>query len=291
MDKEINFDMEQLLRNKSWSQLSSSELNQVKQAGITSVEYEAMRAMVLELRSSGNSDDVMIPSETVHVELLDAFDNEQRKRRALWWNGLFISIKDKLRFDIPAIRYGVSGALVLLLVFAAFRFFSVGEQKTDAIVKNESAPVIDPVDDVDSSEKEIKLAVNTDSPSVEIKAPSVPEIEFSAPIVQQTRPNSQVPAIDKSPVMDTAVVAANVVVDSSNILAVVTPANAILTSGSAIQLSSNSTAPLNFTWNAATPADVGSTTVYGITTVTFGPEKTRSLSSDPAIVRTYYTLR
>lgn len=293
MEKEINTDMERLLRSKSWSQLSAEEMREVKQFIGTEQEYESMRMLVLELRSSVQSDDSLEPSEDVRQNLLEAFENEQRKRRALWWNGLLISFKDKMRFDIPAVRYGVSGAFVLLLLFVAFRFFMSGEAQTDVIVKNEPTPVVNPSQNMDSSEKEIQVAVKTDSSPAENKAPIVADDYSTAPVVQQSRTNSAATVNnDRSPLVDTTAVAANVISDSSNILAMsVDPANTFLTSGSPTALTVNATATMNFTWSAATNADLGSSNVIGTTVYTLGPEKTRPLASDAGLVRTYYSLR
>lgn len=293
MEKEINLDMERLLRSKSWAQLNSEELREVKQFIGTEQEYESMRMLVLELRSSVQSDDSLVPSEDVRQNLLEAFDDQQRKRRALWWNGLLISLKDKMRFDIPAVRYGVSGAFVLLLLFVAFRFFTSGESQTDVIVKNEPTPVVNPSQNMDSSEKEIQVAVNTDSSPAENRAPVVADNYSNVPVVQLSRTNSAATVnSDRSPLVDTTAVAANVISDSSNILAVsVDPATAFLTSGSATALTVNATATMNYTWSAATNTDLGSSNVIGTTVFSIGPEKTRPLASDAGLVRTYYSLR
>lgn len=293
MEKEINLDMERLLRSKSWAQLNSEELREVKQFIGTEQEYESMRMLVLELRSSVQSDDSLVPSEDVRQNLLEAFENEQRKRRALWWNGLLISLKDKMRFDIPAVRYGVSGAFMLLLLFVAFRFFTSGESQPDVIVKNEPTPVVNPSQNMDSSEKEIQVAVNTDSSPAENGAPVVADNYSNVPVVQQSRTNSAATVNnDQSPLVDTTAVAANVISDSSNIAALtVEPANTFLTSGSATALTVNATATMNYSWTAATNTDLGSSNVIGTTVFSIGPEKTRPLASDAGLVRTYYSLR
>lgn len=293
MEKEINLDMERLLRAKSWSQLNAEELREVKQFIGTEQEYESMRMLVLELRSSVQSDDSMLPSEDVRRNLLEAFENEQRKRRALWWNGLLISMKDKLRFDIPVVRYGVSGAFALLLLFVAFRFFTSGESQSDLIVKNEPTPIVNPSQNTDSSEKEIQVAVNTDSSPAESRAPVVADNYSNVPIVQQSRTNSSATVNnEQSPLVDTTAVAANVISDSSNILAMsVDPANTFLTSGSATALTVNATATMNYTWASPTFTDAGSLNIVGTAVYNLGPEKTRPLASDAGLVRTYYSLR
>jgi hypothetical protein len=251
-----------------------------------------MRMLVLELRSSVQSDDSMLPSEDVRRNLLEAFENEQRKRRALWWNGLLISLKDKLRFDIPAVRYGVSGAFALLLLFVAFRFFTSGESQSDLIVKNEPTPIVNPSQNTDSSEKEIQVAVNTDSSPIENKLPLIQEEELRIPVTQEPQSNSIAVTVDKSPTVDTTAAVANVMVDSSNIAALtVSPANAFLTSGSATALTTNATATMNYNWSAATYTDLGSSNVIGTAVFSVGPEKTRPLASDAGLVRTYYSLR
>lgn len=293
MEKEINMDMERLMRSKSWAQLNAEELREVKQFVGTEKEYESMRMLVLELRSSVQSDDSLVPSEDVRQKLLEAFENEQRKRRALWWNGLLISLKDKMRFDIPAVRYGVSGAVVLLLLFVAFRVFTSGESQTDVIVKNEPTPVVNPSQNMDSTKKEIQVAVNTDSSPAENKAPVVADNYSTAPVVQQSRTNSSATVInDQSPLVDTPAVAVNVIPDSLNIVALtVEPANAILTSGSATALTVNATATMNYSWTTATYTDSESANVVGTTVFSIGPEKTRPLASDAGLVRNYYSLR
>lgn len=293
MEKEINIDIERLLRAKSWAQLNTEELREVKQFIGTEQEYESMRMLVLELRSSVQSDDSLVPSEDVRQNLLEAFENEQRKRRALWWNGLLISLKDKMRFDIPAVRYGVSGAFALLLLFVAFRVFTSGESQPDMIVKNEPTPVVNPSQNMDSSEKEIQVAVNTDSSPAENKAPVVADNYSAAPVVQQSRTNSSATVSnDQSPLVDTPAVAVNVIPDSSNIVALsVEPATVFLTSGNSTALTTNAATPMNFTWTAATYTDAGSANVVGSTVFSIGPEKTRPLASDAGLVRNYYSLR
>lgn len=293
MEKEINLDMEHLLSSKSWAQLNTEELREVKQFVGTEQEYESMRMLVLELRSSVQSDDSLVPSEDVRQNLLEAFENEQRKRRALWWNGLLISLKDKMRFDIPAVRYGVSGAFVLLLLFVAFRFFASGESQLGVIVKNEPTPVVNPSQNMDSSEKEIQVAVNTDSSPAENRAPVVADNYSNVPVVQQSRTNSSATVNnDRSPLVDTTAVAANVISDSSNIAALtVEPANTFLTSGSATALTVNATTTMNYSWTTATYTDAGTSNVVGTAIYTLGPEKTRPLASDAGLVRTYYSLR
>ncbi len=293
MEKEINLDMERLLRSKSWAQLNAEELREVKQFIGTEQEYESMRMLVLELRSSVQSDDTLVPSEDVRQNLLEAFENEQRKRRALWWNGLVISLKDKMRFDIPAVRYGVSGAFALLLLFVAFRVFTSGESQSDVIVKNEPTPVVNPAQNMDSTKKEIQVAVNTDSSPAENQAPVVADDYSAAPVVQQSSANSSATVSnDQSTFVDTPAVAVNVIPDSLNIVALsVEPATVFLTSGNSTVLTTNGATPMNFTWTAATYTDSGSANVVGTTVFSIGPEKTRPLASDAGLVRNYYSLR
>lgn len=292
MEKEINIDIERLLRSKSWSQLNAEDLLQVKEYLSTEQEYEAMRALVLELRSAVQTDEALKPASEIRDNLLAAFDAEQSKRRALWWNGLLISMKDKLRFDIPAIRYGVSGAFVLLLLFVAFRFFTNGDAHPDVIVKNETAPVLNPAQNNDSVANEIQFAVNTDSSSIENEAPLIQEQELRMPVTQQPQTNSLATTVDQAPMVDTTAAVANVMIDSSNIAALaVSPVNAFLTSGSATAVTINATAPLNYTWSNTTFTDAGSSIVVGTAVYSVGPEKTRPLASDAGLVRTYYSLR
>jgi hypothetical protein len=296
MEKKINIDIERLLRTKSWSQLNADDVLQVKELLSTAQEYEAMRALVLELRSAAQSDDSILPSEDVRRNLLEAFEDEQRKRRALWWNGLLISLKDKLRFDIPAMRYGVSGAFALLLLFVAFRVFTSGEAQTDAIVKSEPTPVVNPSQDMDSSEKEIQFAVKADSSPIENSAPTVQEKNLTPSVTSQPPANSLATATVKSPDIDTTsiepVVAVNSGIDSlNNIVAAGSNTNAFITSGSATVLTNNATAPINLTWSNATYTDAGTSSIVGTAVYNLGPEKTRSLASDAGLIRTYYSLR
>lgn len=292
MEKEINIDIERLLRSKSWSQLNTDDMRQVKDYLNTEQEYEAMRALVLELRSAVQTDEALKPASEIRDNLLAAFDAEQSKRRALWWNGLLISLKDKLRFDIPAIRYGVSGAFVVLLLFVAFRFFTNGDAHPNVIVKNETAPVVNPAQNNDSVANEMQVAVNTDSSSIENTAALIQEQELRMPVTQQPQSNTLATTVDQSPMVDSAAAVANVMIDSSNIATLaVWPANALLSSGSATVLTNSATAPMNYTWSNTTFTDAGSSIVVGTAVYSVGPEKTRPLSSDAGLVHTYYSLR
>ncbi len=287
----MNVDIENLLRNKSWSQLNADERARLKEWAESESQYESVRGIFLELRAGAFADETLMPSAETHRNLLDAFDEEQRKRRALWWNAVLFSLKDKMRFDIPVVRYSYAGAFVVILLLTVFRFFSASDENIPAIAKNENKSV-DPIAPPDSSVEKTALQL-PEHVDVKKESQGKPEpqneIRSYVPVHTNTIADSDPGAIN--PEVDTNLLAQNNGVDTlANVLAVTDAGTSMLTSGASINLSMSSVPTVNYTW-VGNPTSTYSVNVVGTTYVTLGPEKTRSLQSDAAALHTFYTLR
>lgn len=290
MEKEMNVDIENLLRNKSWSQLNADERARLKEWAASESEYESVRGMFLELRAGAFTDETLQPSAEIHKNLLDAFDTEQRKRRALWWNAFLFSFRDKLRFDIPVVRYSYAGAIVVILLLTVFRFFSASDENIPAIVKNENKSV-DPIVPIDSSADKTALQlpeqVDMKKESQDKPEPQS-EIRSYVPVHTNTIADSDPGAIN--PEVDTTLFAQNNVVDTLANVLVVNSTTDLITSGSSTNLTFSGTPTANYTWNTS-PALTFTYPAANVVTVSLGPEKTRSLQNDAVVLQHIYTLR
>lgn len=286
----MNVDIENLLRNKSWSQLNADERARLKEWAGNENEYESVRGMFLELRAGAFTDETLQPSAEIHKNLLDAFNTEQRKRRALWWNAFLFSFRDRLRFDIPAIRYGFAGAFVLLLIISAFRFFGSVDENAPLIVKNETKSE-SPAFPVDSTEQ--KTAVQ--QPEQEEGQQSGKNDNYvTATTAVPSNANISKDHIQSSSPVDSGVVVQNHAPDSvvtvgSNVLAVNSTTD-LFTSGSSTNLTFSGTPTANYTWNTSPALTFTYPAANGVT-VSLGPEKTRSLQNDAVVLQHIYTLR
>lgn len=141
-----SIDLEQLLRTKSWEQLSDAERTEMMNVVSGREEYMRMFAMTNQLMSgSGVHDEELKPSENTRQNLMNAFVGEQRKRRAAWWTSLWYNLSDKLRFDIPIVRIAVAAVLLLAGVFGVAKMMEKSDEpqivKTEPVQsKDESTP-------------------------------------------------------------------------------------------------------------------------------------------------------
>jgi hypothetical protein len=138
---ENGMDVEQLLRSKTWEQLSAEEQAEVKKLLSGRDEYMRMFVMTNQLMSSsGVHDEELKPSAQTRENLLNAFADEQRKRRAAWWSSLWYGLSARLRFDIPIVRIAVAAVVVACCIAGAVQFMD--KEAAPQVVKNENvAPV------------------------------------------------------------------------------------------------------------------------------------------------------
>ncbi len=137
-----NIDIEQLLRSKSWQQLSEREKEEVLNFVSGEAEYARMQNMTTQLMSeAGLNDDELKPSASLKANLMDAFADEQKKRRALWWHSLRYRLNDLFRFDIPVVRIAVVGVILILAVFGAVNLLQ--DKTTPVVVKNDQVAPVD----------------------------------------------------------------------------------------------------------------------------------------------------
>lgn len=130
-------DLEQLLRSKSWSQLSAGEQTEVLKFISGREEYEQLSAMIHQLKTTaGVHDAEMKPSRDVRDNLLNAFDAEQRKRKAGWWTNISQFLNETIRFDVPAVRMAIAAVFLFAVVFGAMKLNDSGQ--TQPVAKQET---------------------------------------------------------------------------------------------------------------------------------------------------------
>jgi hypothetical protein len=134
-------DIEHLLRSKSWEQLSASEKEEVLKFVPGKEEYERMHIMTTQLMGEiGVQEEELLPSDRTRENLMNAFADEQSKRRAMWWNSLRYRLNDVIRFDIPAVRIAVASVILVLAIVGTVSLFN--EESNPVVAKN--VPVIPP---------------------------------------------------------------------------------------------------------------------------------------------------
>lgn len=288
-------DMEQLLRTKSWTQLSAAEQDEVKTVLSGREEYERMYAMVHQLKMvAGVHDADMAPSNGVRENLLEAFGTEQRKRRAMWWSGLWYRLGSSLRFDIPAVRIGFAAVLLVVGVLTVFNMMN----------KDESAPVIANEENVLQTPGVVKenpapnSNITVQPEQKENQNPSVPQNVIAPddqPLIEPAPVNNGMQVVDGNvPVVpdSNAKVFAMNPVDTS--LQVVTPLTFNVTNGNATICCATSNGTVlttnggsNYIWNATG-------TVTGVTnavTVNGLPPRARALSNDAQVLDVFFEMK
>lgn len=195
-------DLEQLLRTKSWEQLTDAERSEMAKVVSGREEYMRIFAMTNQLMAgSGVHEEDMKPSESVRTNLMEAFANEQRKRRAAWWSSLWFGLSDKLRFDIPIVRIAVAAVLLLAGVFGVAKLME--KDSAPQIVKTEPIPPKDGGAPQNSS---------PDNNIAEQPSDNVPVVNPEQPIVGDTQMNDNAPQIA---VVEQNLIANNVIQDST----------------------------------------------------------------------------
>jgi hypothetical protein len=173
-EAESVIDVEQLLRDKSWEQLNADERNAAAEAFGDETGYERVRAMTDELRSgAGIEEEELKPQVQVRENLLAAFDDEQRRRRVLWWNSLGFWLRDKLRLDIPVVRFAVAGVILVLGIFTVMQV-TTNEIPERNIAGNHPVPPIPAEDNYDK-----KLDDNIEPPGMNVQPLTWPYIVFN----------------------------------------------------------------------------------------------------------------
>lgn len=306
-------DAEKLLREKSWEQLTAAERKVANELFSGEAEYERMRAMVHQLRSSaGNSnDDELIPSGNVRKNLLNAFEDEQRRRRVLWWNSLGFLIRDRLRFDIPAVRYAFAGVILIAGVFTVLRLINTtGNSTDDVLAKSNSLQTTDSVAEQVALQNVVPDQTTGDTIAVNIQnAPVVQDNKdnirnnddadriVNVPIQQPVPDGNQVAPLVPEIIDTTARIAFANGNDSSEVatmMAVVGTAvdSSICCGATALLLSPTATSPA-YTWtNNASLSPVGvNVNATAVTYFTLTPPTSRSLAADEEVINVFWSLR
>lgn len=284
-----SIDLEQLLRSKSWAQLSGSEQSEVLKFVSGSEEYEQMYAMVHQLKTTAGVHDAdMKPSRDVRESLLMAFDTEQKKRKAGWWTNISFFLNQAIRFDIPVVRVAVMAVLLIGVVYGAMKLMKSDEQ-LPSFVKNETTQPAAP-----APAKE-----NPEQPDVAPQqTPQQPQnnvVRQNDDVIIAPQNNNQ-PQIVQAPlpmVIDTNTENRIAMVPDSN--AVVMPLTVITNGGTnafccgtsnGTIISPTATGATNYTWTNSGTANV--TNVVGVNGL---PTRSRSLANDAAVLDVFYAVK
>lgn len=296
-------DAEKLLREKSWEQLTASELEAASALFADKAEYERMRSMVHQLRSSsGVTDEELIPSAHVRKNLLDAFDNEQKRRRVIWWNSLGFWFRDRLRLDIPAVRFAVAGVILVAGVLTVLRMINSG----DTIPPGQVADII-PTQVADSSDAVVKSPqVVVEDGKTEPLASGNESPEQLTPLTKDSVPNAVSPTRPKRrPAKADVAKAPPVVVDTISqrlalgdgtdtvpVAVVVGATNPITCCGTAISLTAPAAATATYNWSPVSGTPTGVFTNNGTNVIVFGAQPvSRSLNADEEVISVFWSLR
>ncbi len=304
-------DVEKLLREKSWAQLTNEEKSAISDAFSGEEEYEQMRSMVHQLRSaSGILDEDLVPSKHVRADLLAAFDDEQRRKRVIWWNSLGFWFRDRLRFDIPAVRYAFAGVILILGIVSVFRLVNTNNlPENNTIVKNEPAQtvplapnennaIVVPVPELPApSENDVPVIVqngnNDQSPKTNLqKDPSE-----ATPKVIPNNPNPVVDVNQRQAQQDSIgrIAIANIVPIDSNALPIVVLTNnavdACCTGATQVLLASPANTNAIYNWSPTSMGNVTSGVVF-VNGGTVGlPPTSRALVEDEHVINVFFALR
>ncbi len=281
-------DLEQLLRTKSWEQLSEAERTEMLTVVSGREEYMRMFAMTNQLMSgSGVHDEDLKPAENIRENLMNAFAGEQRKRRAAWWSSLWYGLSDKLRFDIPMVRIAVAAVLLLAGVFGVAKLMenngeprivnapqiNTNDGNANPAPTNDNNIVEQPVNNVPVPNPDQQVVVdsqvNLNTPQVAIVNPNVPQnniIQDSTPQYITAFTNNGQPLI----------------VDSNMLVLPTATFNATnfccATSNGTLSLTTNGGS--NIQWTPTATA-----TVIGL------PVRSRSLQSDADVLDVFFAVK
>lgn len=297
-----NLDLEQLLRTKSWNQLSEAERADVSAVLSGQSEYERMFAMVHQLKTvSGVHDENLIPSTGLRKDLLLAFGEEQKKRRAMWWSGLWFRLSGALRFDIPAVRISIAAVVIIAGIITVTNLMS--DTQPAPIAKQENvqpapeAPKENPATNnnivVQPDQKGNVVQPtpqNVVAPEQNIQVVPTPVnngmqvVDGNDPIVQDT--NSKVFAMN--PVDTNALVVAPITVFTNGM-------NATFCSptSNGTVITTNGGTPYNFNWTNTGTNSLSPDVNTGVYTVTVNglPPRARALSNDAQVLDVFFAVK
>lgn len=177
-------DLEQLLRSKTWSQLSDSEKESLKEMVEGQEEYDRLYAIVHQLKTViGAHESDLTPSGEVRENLLVAFDEQLRRRRRLWWTGMIFWWRDKLRLDIPAMQIGMATVVIAVMVVAVVTWSGNDTVSGTTVVKNEIPVIVPP----QPAQEENSAAPAITDPIV-VQETVIPDEPVQVPAQNETRP-------------------------------------------------------------------------------------------------------
>jgi hypothetical protein len=285
-----SIDVEQLLRTKSWEQLSDAEQAEFLKLGSGREEYTRMFSMTNQLMSaSGVHDEDLKPSPNTRGNLLSAFANEQRKRRAAWWSSLWYGLCDKLRFDIPMVRIAVAAVLLLAGVFGVMKVMEKGEEPQ---IVNEPNPK-------PANENAVPVPSNSNNNIVEQPSDNNPvvnpdqtfppdtQIGLNAPQVVMIDPNQNAIVPDTNPQYITAFTnnGQPLIVDTGTLVLPTATFNTnnvtcFGASNGSVTVTANGGANYSYQWTPITNA-----TVIGL------PARSRPLENDAAVLDVFFAVK
>lgn len=288
-------DMEQLLREKSWEMLSNAERGALTKAGCDQQEYERMAGMVHQLISvTGVHDESMVPSGETRENLLLAFSQEQKKRRAMWWSGLWYRLNSGLRLDIPVVRIAFATAVLLLGVLTVVQLMNRDVPATPVANKQEKQ---------NNPEMPLQPSAPENNGIADQTQENNSNNPANAPVVNESQdPNSNQPApvqvnndgqVALNPVVDTnSRTLAQTPFDSATVLGPVvtmTQLNATCCATSNGTVLTNGATNYNYNWTInANGSNVAAPT--GIT-VTGLPPRARSLANDAQVLDVFFAMK
>ncbi|HTF04128.1 MAG TPA: hypothetical protein VK826_08880 [Bacteroidia bacterium] len=290
----VNVDVEQLLRSKSWSQLNEAERSALKDLVDGEEEYERMQSMVHRLRAVSGVHDSEIPSGHVRENLLVAFDHEQRRRRGLWLTGIGFWFRDRLRFDIPAVRFAVAGVVVLIGIVTVVKLMN-GENAVQPMAKQDQQTI--PSDQNGNDPQLNPAPVHVDSGVVESPVVNkTPQVNDAQQGIQVTppAPAPNIPAPFVPVDTTTQRLAINQPVDTGALvmpLVTATQSFAVCCGATNVVVAPTALGASNYAWTApVTNGTVLAPSSYNITIVGL-PPRSRSLEQDADVVNVFFALK
>lgn len=290
-------DAEQLLRTKSWTQLTEDERKAAEEIFSGEHEYERMRNVMLNLRAgAGIEDEELVPDTRVRENLLAAFEDEQRRRRVLWWNSLGFWFRDQLRLDIPAVRIAVAGVILFIGIVAVYKLTESNSNSTPAIVnqdntkpkpspQNPSPDAVTPVPQTPQVADQQQKDGNAGDPQKVVPAPDNNKKNAVTDLQNNNGPSPS--PVYQPLTLDTNTAVANGTQDT--MLSVVpltisvTPTSIVCCGTSSTVNAATTSLPYNLTWtnNSVTP----------VTTFNVVTPNNRSLASDQEVVNVFFALK
>ncbi|MGB1039815.1 MAG: hypothetical protein ACPGVD_02995, partial [Flavobacteriales bacterium] len=210
MDKNNTYhpdDIEELLIQKEYNELSAEEREFVDSQIENATEYAELRNTLLTIKKIAQEEQAILVSPSIKEELLEKFENN--KSKAGWFSlnsiGEFLFPSNTALFRKPGLQFALAGALLLLVVNIGLEQFSLTsselaintnkkelrketETHTEETAEKENIDLVDKKEDETSNNGTLNKPESIEIKQIKIQPEKVqaPPAPASAPIIEST---------------------------------------------------------------------------------------------------------